>query len=668
MTDQVAHADLANAIRALSMDAVEQAKSGHPGMPMGMADVATVLFGQFLKFDAANPDWTDRDRFVLSAGHGSMLLYSLLHLCGYEDWNIDTLRRFRQLGSNAAGHPEYGHGAGVETTTGPLGQGLATAVGLALGEARDNARFGDDLVNHSTYVIAGDGCLMEGISHEAISFAGHHRLSKLTVLFDDNAISIDGSLDLTCSDNQIKRFEASGWHCQAINGHDPDEIARALRAAETSPLPSMIACKTTIGFGASKKAGTSASHGSPLGAEEITATRENLNWPHAPFVVPENVGKAWVEIGARGAAELQAWAARLDASQMRGAFADHISAELPNGWQNALQEHSRKMALEAPHMATRQASGKALEVLTAAIPALVGGSADLTGSVNTKTADTRAMTPATLENRFIHFGVREHAMGAIMNGLALHGGTVPYAGTFLVFANYMHASNRLSALMGLRVIYVLTHDSIGLGEDGPTHQPVETLAMLRATPNLDVFRPADAVETAEAWAHALERTDGPTAIVLSRQGLPTLRTNSALEAAGRRGGYVLGDTEGSARDITLISTGSEVSLAGTAQESLATKGVTAAVVSLACWELFDKQSADYRKAVLGTVPRIAIEAAGELGWHKYLGENGQIIGMPGFGASGPAPELFEHFGITPTAIEAAALAKIKSLKGVSEHG
>ncbi len=655
MTDQVGQVELANAIRALSMDAVEQAKSGHPGMPMGMADVATVLFGQFLKFDATNPDWADRDRFVLSAGHGSMLLYSLLHLCGYEDWDIDTLRWFRQLGSNAAGHPEYGHGAGVETTTGPLGQGLATAVGLALGEARDNSRFGDDLVNHRTYVIAGDGCLMEGISHEAISFAGHHRLSKLTVLFDDNGITIDGSVGLTCSDDQIRRFEASGWHCQAIDGHDLEAIANALRAAESSALPSMIACRTTIGFGANEKAGSAASHGSPLGAEEIAAARKLLKWPYAPFVIPDNIAAAWRGIGKRGEAERRAWDARLAASKKRAEFTGYVSGKLPENWENATKNHALKAVSGTPKMATRQASGKVLEVLTSAIPALIGGSADLTGSVNTKTPDTLPVTSDSFENRFIHYGVREHAMGAIMNGLALHGGAIPYAGTFLVFANYMHASIRLSALMGLRVIYVLTHDSIGLGEDGPTHQPVETLAMLRATPNLDVFRPADAVEVAEAWAHALNRTEGPTAIVLSRQGLPTLRTDATLDGKGHCGGYVLRDVGGAARDVTLIATGSEVSIATEAQENLAARGVKAAIVSLPCWEVFDKQSVDYRSSVLGTAPRIAIEAAVELGWQKYIGENGQFIGMTGFGASGPAPELFDHFGITSKAVEAAAL-------------
>ncbi|WP_282610981.1 transketolase [Pelagibius sp. Alg239-R121] len=668
MTELIAHSDLANAIRALSMDAVEQAKSGHPGMPMGMADVATVLFSQSLKFDAAQPDWADRDRFVLSAGHGSMLLYSLLHLCGYEDWGIDTLRQFRQLRSNAAGHPEFGHGGGVETTTGPLGQGLATAVGLALGEARDNAQFGDDLVDHRTYVIAGDGCLMEGISHEAISFAGHHKLSKLTVLFDDNAISIDGEVGLTCSDDQMKRFEASGWHCQAIDGHDPQAIVEALRHAETTPLPSMIACRTVIGFGAENKQGTAVAHGAPLGPEEIAAARVKLNWPHAPFEIPEDVAKAWKTIGGKGAAERNAWQTRLETSDesTRSSFAEHTLTDLPEGWESALENHAQSIAVDAPKMATRQASGKALEILTSAIPNLIGGSADLTGSVNTKTSRTLPLTADKLENRFIHYGVREHAMGAIMNGLALHGGTIPYAGTFLVFANYMHASIRLSSLMGLRVIYVLTHDSIGLGEDGPTHQPVETLAMLRATPNLDVFRPADAVETAEAWSHALKRTGGPTAIVLSRQGLPALRESGEIRGYGDRGGYLLRPAKGGKdRDVTLIATGSELSLAVDAQTRLEECGVQAAVVSLPCWELFDRQSNEYRAEVLGVAPRIAIEAAGELGWHKYVGLTGGFVGMKGFGASGPATQLFEHFGITVSTIETAAKSALNQSESVS---
>ena len=665
MTQKMMHANLANAIRALSMDAVEQAQSGHPGMPMGMADVATVLFSKFLKFDAAQPDWADRDRFVLSAGHGSMLIYSLLHLCGYADWDIGTLKDFRQLGSNAAGHPEFGHGGGIETITSPLGQGLATAVGLALGEARNNAQFGDGLVDHRTYVIVGDGCLMEGISHEAISFAGHHKLSKLTVLFDDNSITIDGDVGLTCSDDQMKRFEASGWHCQAIDGHDPDAIAQTLSNAQNSPLPSMIACKTVIGFGTDKKAGSSAAHGAPLGGDEVTAARKKLNWAHAPFHVPEPIRNAWNTFGARGALRRREWQFRLDATDAvtQASFASHLSGELPDGWEAALERHAHKMAKTAPKMATRQASGKVLEVLTPMITGLVGGSADLTGSVNTKTADTLSLTPASLQHRFIHYGVREHAMGAIMNGLALHGGTIPYSGTFLVFANYMHASIRLSALMGLQVVYVLTHDSIGLGEDGPTHQPVETLAMLRATPNLNIYRPADAVEASESWAHALKRTDGPTAIVLSRQSLPTLREDGALKGYGDLGGYIMRPTDGHTRDVTLIATGSEVSLAVEAQAELTSSGIKAAVVSLPCWEVFDQQPEAYRAQVLGSAPCIGIEAASELGWHKYIGKEGAFVGMPGFGASGPALELFEHFGLTSTHIANTAKAVLKQTEG-----
>ena len=668
MTRTVPHVEMANAIRALSMDAVEAAQSGHPGMPMGMADVATVLFTRFLKFDASAPEWHDRDRFVLSAGHGSMLLYSLLHLCGYPGWDIDALRSFRQLGSPAAGHPEYGHGAGIETTTGPLGQGLATAVGMALGEERDRARFGSDLVDHYTYVIAGDGCLMEGISHEAISFAGHHRLSRLIVLFDDNHVSIDGDTALTCSDDQVTRFKASGWHCQSVDGHDPDAVAAAITAARNSDRPSMIACRTIIGFGAPNKAGTAKVHGAPLGKEEIEASRAALVWPHAPFTVPDNILNAWRAAGSRGKSDRAAWIDRFNAapSQARADFTAYYDRDLSPAWKAALNAHIAQEARTAPSKATRKASGDALEVLTPLLPALVGGSADLTGSVNTRTSATETMQSGLMENRYIHYGIREHAMAAIMNGLALHGGAIPYGGTFLVFAGYMHPAMRLSALMGLQVVYILTHDSIGLGEDGPTHQPVETLAMLRATPNLTVIRPADTVEAAEAWSIALERKDGPTAIVLSRQNLPCLRTKEAGNGSAATGGYILREAACAPRSVTLIATGSETSIAVAAREALEARGIGTVVVSLPSWELFDAQDGDYRRRVLGTGLRVGIEAAGPLGWHKYLGEDGIFIGMQGYGASGPAEELYRHFGITADAIVDAVVSHPKT-QGQTQH-
>ncbi|NMM45697.1 transketolase [Rhodospirillaceae bacterium KN72] len=668
MTRPIPHVEMANAIRALSMDAVEAAQSGHPGMPMGMADVATVLFTRFLKFDASAPEWHDRDRFVLSAGHGSMLLYSLLHLCGYPGWDMDVLRSFRQLGSPAAGHPEYGHGAGIETTTGPLGQGLAAAVGMALGEERDRARFGSDLVDHYTYVVTGDGCLMEGISHEAISFAGHHRLSRLIVLFDDNHVSIDGDTALTCSDDQAARFKACGWHCQSVDGHDPEAVAAAIGAARDSDRPSMIACRTIIGYGAPSKAGTAKVHGAPLGPEEIEAARAALVWPHAPFTVPDTILNAWRAAGSRGKSERAAWIDRFNAapSQARADFTAYYDRDLSAGWKAALTAHIAQESRTAPSKATRKASGDALEVLTPLLPALVGGSADLTGSVNTRTNATETMQSGIMENRYIHYGIREHAMAAIMNGLALHGGTIPYGGTFLVFAGYMHPAMRLSALMGLQVIYILTHDSIGLGEDGPTHQPVETLAMLRATPNLTVIRPADTVETSEAWAIALKRKDGPTAIVLSRQNLPCLRTKSTGDGSAADGGYILREAACAPRTVTLIATGSETSIAVAARDALEPRGIGTAVVSLPSWELFDAQNDDYRRRVLGTGLRVGIEAAGSLGWHKYLGEDGIFIGMQGFGASGPAEELYRHFGITADAIVDAVVSHPKT-QGQTQH-
>jgi len=657
MDQDVAHAEMANAIRFLSADAVQAANSGHPGMPMGMADVATVLFSKFLKFDAAAPDWPDRDRFVLSAGHGSMLIYSLLHLTGYEAMTMEQIRNFRQLGSITAGHPEYGHAPGVETTTGPLGQGITTAVGMALAERMLNARFGDDAVDHHTYVIAGDGCLMEGISHEAISLAGHMKLGKLIVLFDDNDICIDGPTDMTVGDDQQARFQACGWHVQSVDGHDPDAIEAAITAARASDLPSMIACKTVIGFGAPNKQGTASTHGAPLGEDEIAGAREALGWPHAPFEVPADVLDAWRAVGGRGAAERAAWT---DRAAAKGAdFQRALAGELKDGWLDALNAHKAKCSDEAPKWATRKASGAALEVLTEAIPEMIGGSADLTGSVNTKTPATQPVTPDDFTGRYIHYGVREHAMGAVMNGIALHGGFIPYGGTFLVFADYMKGAMRLSSLMGQRVVYVLTHDSIGLGEDGPTHQAVETLATLRATPNLKVYRPCDPVETAECWALALTDKDGPSGMVLTRQGIPTVRTEHTDDNRCVRGAYVLAEAESGERQVTILATGSEVSIAMDAREALEADGVAAAVVSVPCWELFDEQDAAYQKQVLGPGSvRVAVEAGVRMGWDKYIRNHGGFVGMTGFGASAPGGQLFEHFGITAEKIVSEVKARL----------
>ena len=645
----VAHGGMANAIRFLSADAVQKANSGHPGMPMGMADVATVLFSRFLRFDPTLPEWPDRDRFVLSAGHGSMLLYAVLHLTGYEDITMDEIRNFRQLGARTAGHPEYGHAAGIETTTGPLGQGIATAVGMALAERSLNAKYGDDIVDHHTYVIAGDGCLMEGISHEAVSLAGHFGLSKLIVLWDDNSICIDGPTDMTVRDDQPARFRASGWHVVSCDGHDPEAIAAAITEARDSDQPSLIACKTVIGLGAPNKEGTSATHGSPLGEDEIAGAREKLGWPHEPFTIPDDVLTAWRITGARGIGLRDAWEGRLvglDVSQ-RETFERAIDGGLPDSWLAAINAHKARCSKEKPDWATRKASGEALAVLTEAIPELIGGSADLTGSVNTKTPSTEPLTPEDFTGRYIHYGVREHAMAAVMNGLALHGGFIPYAGTFLVFVDYMKGAIRLSALMGLRVIYVLTHDSIGLGEDGPTHQAVETVASLRAIPNFNVFRPCDPIEAAECWAIALENTTCPSGMVLSRQNVPTLRVEHTDDNLSARGAYVLAEAEGGERKATILATGSEVSIALAAREALQGEGVPTAVVSMPCWELFDAEDEKYRKEVLGQgTIRVAVEAGIRQGWDKYIRSHGGFVGMNGFGASAPAPDLFKHFGIT----------------------
>ena len=646
---------MADAIRVLAMDAVEAAQSGHPGMPMGMADVATVLWSRFLKFDPAHPEWPDRDRFVLSAGHGSMLLYALLHLTGYADMTRAELRNFRQLGSRTAGHPERGHAAGIETTTGPLGQGLGNAVGMALAERLLAKSFGAGLVDHFTYVIAGDGCLMEGVSQEAISLAGHLRLGRLIVLWDDNHISIDGSTSLATSDDQRARFAASGWDSFAVDGHDPDAVAAAITQAQASPTPSLIACRTTIAFGAPTKAGTAAAHGSPLGAAEIAGARARLGWSLPPFELPEDIVAAWREIGAKGAAPERAWRQRLDAADAatRSEFTRRMAGEAPPAAAAALAGIRAKFAADAPKLATRQSSAMVLDALAPALPELIGGSADLTGSNLTKAKSQKVVTRDDFAGSYIHYGVREHGMAAAMNGMAVHGGLIPYGGTFLVFSDYCRPSIRLSALMGLRVVYVMTHDSIGLGEDGPTHQPIEHLASLRAIPNLAVFRPADAVETAECWELALSQRTTPSLLALSRQALPTLRRDTG-ENRSARGAYVL--EEDSARQVTLLATGSEVALAVAARKLLAARGIAAAVVSMPCWKLFDAADPSYRTAVLGTAPRLAIEAAAAFGWERYVGERGRIIAMPAFGASAPADALFQRFGFTPEAVADAAMA------------
>ena len=654
---EATHQDMANAIRALAMDAVQKADSGHPGMPMGMADVATVLFTRFLKFDAAHPEWPDRDRFVLSAGHGSMLLYSLLYLTGVPGMDIEELKRFRQLHSKTAGHPEYSHAPGIETTTGPLGQGLGNAVGMALAERLLNQRYGDEIVHHHTYVIAGDGCLMEGISQEAISLAGHLKLGRLIVLFDDNQISIDGPTSLSVSDDQIERFRASGWHTAKVDGHKPEAIALGIANARASTdRPSLIACRTVIGYGAPKKQGTAATHGSPLGEEEIKGARETLGWGHAAFEVPKPILASWRAAGARNAAAYERWqsaANRLDPAK-RAHLTDPVDPDVRAKIVAAVKALKSDFSREVAKLATRQSSQKVLEKLVPVVPGLIGGSADLTGSNGTLTKQHSIVKAGDFAGNYVHYGVREHGMAAAMNGMALHGGIVPYGGTFLVFSDYCRPSIRLSALMGKRVIYVMTHDSIGLGEDGPTHQPVEQLAALRAMPNLNVFRPADSVECAECWEIALGTEATPSILALTRQGLPLLRTAHSDENLTAKGAYVLDEPKGQ-RGVTLIATGSEVALAVTAAKELGAEGIAAAVVSMPCWELFEAQDRAYQDSVLGRVPRVGVEAAVEFGWRKWLGSFGNFVGMHGFGASAPAEELYKHFGITVAAIKAAAV-------------
>jgi transketolase len=655
------HQDMANAIRALAMDAVEAAKSGHPGMPMGMADVATVLFRDILRYDAADPAWPNRDRFVLSAGHGSMLLYALLYLTGTPGMSLDDIKAFRQLGSKTAGHPEYGHAPGVETTTGPLGQGIANAVGLALGERIWNARLGA-VIDHHTYVIAGDGCLQEGISQEAITLAGHLGLGKLIVIWDDNAISIDGPTSLSTSEDQIARFKAAGWNTQSIDGHDPAAIKSALeRAKADGSKPWLIAAKTTIGYGAPTKAGKASSHGSPLGADEIKGAREKLGWTHAPFEIPADVLSAWRAAGSRGKQTRTAWTASWDKidSSTRAAFAGPSAGDAARAIDGAVKAAKQAAAAETSKKATRQWSEAALEKLVPACPALIGGSADLTGSNNTKIKNQPLIARGSYAGSYIHYGIREHGMAAAMNGLALYGGLIPYGGTFLVFTDYCRPAIRLSALMGMRVVYVMTHDSIGLGEDGPTHQPVEHLAALRAIPNLNVLRPADGVETAECWQIAVTSADRPSVLALSRQAVDNLRTSHTDENLSARGGYVLAGAEGGRRDVTLIATGSEVTLAMQARAQLAKDGLAAAVVSMPSFELFRAQPDAYRFEVLGSAPRIGIEAAVEMGWREWLRHSDGFVGMTGFGASAPAGKLFERFGITPVKVAETARRLVK---------
>ena len=654
------HDRMANAIRALAMDAVEQAKSGHPGLPMGAADIATVLFTRFLKFDPADLKWPDRDRFVLSAGHGSMLIYALLHLLGSESMTIEQIKRFRQIGSITPGHPENFITPGLETTTGPLGQGLANAVGMAIAERHLAAEFGD-LVDHRTYVLASDGDLMEGISQEAIALAGHLKLNRLIVLFDDNGISIDGPLSLTDSVDQVKRFEAAGWAALRVDGHDPQAIATAIQRAQLSDKPTLIACKTTIGFGAPSKAGKASSHGSPLGADEIVGARKALGWNDAAFEIPAEILDAWRKAGKRSQDVRAAWKKKfsaLDAGK-RAEFERRLRGEIASDkLGEAVQAVKKSLADTPKEIETRKASELALESLIPAIPEMVGGSADLTGSNNTKTKSMKVLNAGDYGGRFIHYGIREHAMASAMNGMALHGGIIPYSGTFLVFSDYSRPAIRLAALMGARVIHVMTHDSIGLGEDGPTHQPVEHLAALRAIPNLLVFRPADAVETVECWQLALEAKGSPSVLALTRQNLPQLRLAHDKDNRCARGAYEIAPAEGKAQ-VSLFATGSEVAIAIEARKLLAARGVATRVVSVPCFELFFAAPDDYHEAIIGTAPvRVGIEAAMRQGWDAFIGSGGLFVGMTTFGASAPYKDLYKHFGITPEKVSETALSRL----------
>jgi len=648
--------DMANAIRALSMDAVEAAKSGHVGLPLGMADAATVLYSKFMKHNPADPDWADRDRFVLSAGHGSMLVYSLLHLTGYASVSRDDIRNFRQLGRPTAGHPENFLTKGVETTTGPLGQGITTAVGMAMAERHLNARFGDDLVNHKTYVIAGDGCLMEGISQEAITLAGHLKLSNLIVLFDDNAVTIDGGTDMSDNTDQCARFEASDWVTRKVDGLDAADVEAALAWAQDQDKPVMLAVKTIIGYGA-KRAGTGPAHGGPYGPEEIETVRGSIGWPHAPFDVPAEIEDAWKTAGSRAADEYAAWQSRLGDSSDRAAFEAAMAGAIPDNLSEIVAAHKKSVIEGGKDDATRKWSGAILEPLTEAIPEMIGGSADLTGSNNTKTSHTEPLSSSNWAGRYVHYGIREHAMAAAMNGMALHGGVIPYSGTFLVFADYSRGAIRLGALMGERVIHVMTHDSIGLGEDGPTHQPVEHVASLRAMPNMTVYRPCDGVETAECWELALRNSTGPSTMALTRQKVKSARTTHTDENLSAKGGYVLSDAKDA--QAVLVATGSEVEIAMAAQAALAEKGVAVRVVSMPSMDLFEQQSEAYQTETLGgDLPRIAIEAGVRFGWDRWIGHDGGFVGMSSFGASAPYQELYNHFNITTDAVIAEVEKRI----------
>jgi transketolase len=649
---------MADAIRVLAMDGVEKAKSGHPGMPMGMADVATVLFSKFMKFDASRPDWADRDRFILSAGHGSMLIYALLHLTGYKAATKEELSNFRQWGSKTAGHPEYGHMPGVEVTTGPLGQGLATSVGFALAERHLAAKYGDDLVDHRTWVVAGDGCLMEGVSQEAIALAGRLKLNKLTVLWDDNEITIDGKVSLSDATDQKARFKAAGWAVKAVDGHDMKAVKSVLAWASKQDKPTLIACKTKIGRGAATMEGSHKTHGAALGAAEIAATRLGLAWDHDPFEMPENILSAWRKVGRRGAKERKAWEARLNESKQAADFTRAMKGDLPEGAFAKLDAKIAELVETKPAQATRQSSGAALDELFAAIPELVGGSADLTGSNNTFVKDTPILDAPSYEGRYINYGIREFGMAAAMNGLALHGGVIPYGGTFMVFSDYSRPAIRLGALMGVRAVHVLTHDSIGLGEDGPTHQPVEHLAALRAIPNLLVFRPADTVEVMEAWKIALQTKDKPSAMALSRQKTAAVRTMASTENLTAKGAYELRAANGEAK-ATLFATGTEVPLALAAADRLEANNIPTRVVSVPCFELFFQQPKAYQDSVIGRgTVRVAVEAAIQQGWERFVGEDGAFVGMTGFGASAPAEVLYEKFGITTEAVVAAVKARL----------